>query len=74
MRSSSGGAANLSRSPGASRSWRFLITSASTSRPAMSIVLNVALFGRPRIGPVIASASSTETSPRSTASIIRSTP
>ncbi len=40
----------------------------------MSIVRNVALFGRPIAGPVIASISSTVNSPRSRTSSIRSTP
>jgi hypothetical protein len=44
------------------------------STPAISIVLNVALFGRPRRGPVIASTSSIVNSPDSTSSIERSAP
>ena len=40
----------------------------------MSIVRNVALFGRPMAGPVIASISSIVTWPVATASIVRMTP
>ncbi len=50
------------------------MTCASTSRPAISIVRKVAEPGRPIAGPVIASTSSIEYRPASTARRIVATP
>ena len=61
-------------SPVGRRSARLPITCARMSTPAMSIVRNVALFGRPSAGPVIASISSIVYSPRSSTRRIWSTP